>query len=179
MTIGRMLAPVLAVSISLGFMGAAAAREAENCATPESGLTGTLTAWSGEKAKAVTAHNAGDVNRTVIEVGKRTSLTMAARGGVQFVLPPEQKDMPAQYVYSAMASFRVPEAGTYSVVLSEGMWIDIVQNGALAKSTTFGRGPACTTIGKKVEFPLPAGDAVLQLFGAPYATVDVLIVKAN
>jgi hypothetical protein len=77
-------------------------------------------------------------------------------------------------MYAGIIGFRVPSDGTYRVVTDEALRIDVVADGRLVDSTTFGRGPHCS--GKFVDFPLHAGDATLQLVGAPYETVTVLIV---
>ena len=58
------------------------------------------------------------------------------------------------------------------MVTDEGMRVDVVADG-IADSTAFGRGPHCS--GKFVDFRLHAGEAMLQLVGAPYETVAVLI----
>jgi len=50
-----------------------------------------------------------------------------------------------------------------------------VQNGQPIRSLDMrGRVP-CAKYGKKIDFPLKAGDAIVQFFGAPYETIDVLI----
>ena len=67
----------------------------------------------------------------------------------------------------------MPEDKTYRVVTDEGMRIDVVADGKLVESTAFGRGPHCS--GKFVDFPLHAGEAMLQLVGAPYEAFTVLI----
>jgi len=86
--------------------------------------------------------------------------------------------MPKQYVYSGMISFGVPKDGVYSVMISEANWIDVVQNGEPIQSLDLrGRVP-CAKYGKKIDFPLRAGDAIVQFFGAPYETADVLIAPA-
>jgi len=138
-------------------------------------LTGPFTAWAEAPADAETATGAGDVADHTVPMNTRTHLKLQHRDHVEFLAPPEEPNMPADYVYSGMVSFTVPIAGTYRIASVEGMWLDVVQNGALVTSTAFGRGPEC--MGKRVDFPLEAGDAVLQLSGGPYEVVDILIAK--
>ncbi len=139
------------------------------------GLDGAYAPWGQIAVEADTATGENNVPAHAIPIGTRIHLTLAHRDDVAFVLPPEEPNMPVEYVYSGMAHFTLPEAGTYRIASVEGMWIDVVQNGVLVTSTAFGRGPEC--MGKHVDFPLTAGEAVLQLSGGPYETVDVLIVK--
>jgi hypothetical protein len=69
--------------------------------------------------------------------------------------------------------FQVPKDGTDRVVTDEGIRTDVVAVGKLADSMAFGRGPHCS--GKFVDFRRHPGQAMLQLLGAPYETVAVLI----
>lgn len=41
-----------------------------------------------------------------------------------------------------------------------------------------GRPHRLREIRKKLEFPLKSGDAIVQFFGAPYETVDVMVAPA-
>jgi hypothetical protein len=166
---GILLASFLAAAGASSQIGAPACTDA--------GLDGIYAPWAEDAADAATATGAGDVSGHSIALGVRTQLSLKHRDEVVFVLPPEEPDMPAEYVYSGMVVFDVPEAGTYRIASVEGMWLDVVQDGALIASTAFGRGPEC--MGKFVEFPLQAGDAVLQLSGGPYETVDILIVPSR
>ncbi len=110
----------------------------------------------------------------MLPLGARTQLKLAQKDIVKFAVTPGGLPQPKEYMYVGLAGFTVPKDGTYRVVTSEGMRVDVVVNGTLVESNGFGRGIACD--GKHVDFPLKAGLAILQLAGAPYEAVDVLIV---
>ena len=108
-----------------------------------------------------------------LTLGKPNDVVLVTRDSAHFAAAPGGAEQPKQYVYAGILAFHVAGDGTYRVVTSEGMRIDVVVDGKLVDSTAFGRGPRC--LGKFVDFPLHSGDATLQLVGAPYATVTVLI----
>jgi hypothetical protein len=72
----------------------------------------------------------------------------------------------------------VPKDGAYSVMIGEANWIDVIQNGQPITSLQMGRRIPCAKYGKKIEFPLKSGEAIVQFFGAPYEMVDVLVAPA-
>jgi hypothetical protein len=68
--------------------------------------------------------------------------------------------------------------GDYTVMISEANWIDVIQNGQLIQPLQMRGAISCAKCGKKIEFPLKSGEAIVPLFGAPYETVDVLVAPA-
>jgi hypothetical protein len=106
-------------------------------------------------------------------LGKPNKVKLVTGASARLPNAPGGAEQPKQYVYVGISAFQVPKDGTYRVVTDEGMRIDVVAHGKLAESTAFGRGPHCS--GKFVDFRLHAGEAILQLVGAPYESVAVLI----
>src|SRR5262249_23166194 len=135
-----------------------------------------VSAW-GMKATTVTsAHNADEAKMHLLPVGSRAQLKLAQKDTVKLPVTPGGAPQPKEYIYAGLAGVMIPKDGTYRVITGEGMRIDIVSDNAIVKSTDFGKGIACD--GKHVDFPLKAGMTMLQLAGAPYDSVDVLIVPA-
>jgi len=124
-----------------------------------------------------TAHTVAEAARSPFPFGERVALKLAQTDSVAFAHQPGEQ-MPKQYIYSGMISVRVPKGGDYTVMISEANWVDVVQGGQLIAAKQMGPRIACAKYGKKLEFPLTSGDAIVQFFGAPYETVDVLVAPA-
>jgi len=176
----RISAFALMVATSIGVAPAAGTQEDRNAACPStnSGLPQNLAAWGKPPVPVATAHDIREALMRPLMMQRRVTLTLANTETVKFAHAPTEQ-MPKQYVYSGIVSVRVPKDGVYAVMISEANWIDVIQNGEPVKSLEMrGRLP-CVKYGKKIEFSLKAGDAVVQFFGAPYEMVDVLIAPAQ
>jgi hypothetical protein len=144
------------------------------CSGPTGGLPAALAGWNKVPVSMTTARDPAEAATLNLPLEQRIAFRLTASLTMQFVHPPSEQ-MPKQYIYSGMASFSVPKDGAYSVMISEANWIDVIQNGEVIRSLEMrGRVP-CAKYGKKIDFPLKAGTAIVQFFGAPYETVDVLI----
>jgi hypothetical protein len=132
-----------------------------------------VSAWGIAPIAAQSGHDEQEARAHPLALGKPNKMKLVTRDSSRFPVAPGGAEQPKQYVYAGLAAFRIPKDGTYRVVTDEGMRIDVVAGGMLVESTAFGRGPHCS--GKFVDFPLHAGEATLQLVGAPYESVTVLI----
>lgn len=74
-------------------------------------------------------------------------------------------------------SFTIPEAGNYSVALGSAAWIDVLEDGKALEPASFGHGPECTSIRKKVIFALKPGSHVLQVAGNGAETLKLMAAK--
>lgn len=74
-------------------------------------------------------------------------------------------------------AFSVDRPGTYRVALGSGGWVDVIEGGQAVESTAHGHGPDCSGIVKMVDFPLKAGEHLLQIEGSKEASVGVLVVR--
>lgn len=77
--------------------------------------------------------------------------------------------------FGGLGSFTIERAGTYSVGLSEPIWVDVVHQGKPAETVRFGRGEACSGVRKAVTFTLAPGEHVLELSGSTVPAVGVMI----
>jgi len=132
-----------------------------------------VSAWSLPAVAGQSGHDTNEARSHPLVFGKPNKIALVTRDSAHFPAAPGGAEQPKQYMYAGLIGFHVPKDGTYRVVTDEGMRIDVVADGKLVDSTAFGRGPHCS--GKFVDFPLHAGDATLQLVGAPYESVTVLI----
>jgi hypothetical protein len=176
-TMRLMICTVVAIAVVFG-ASAYAAEAPVACTNPNAPLPASLAGWGKPAIPMETAHTVAEAGARSLPLGQRIAFKLANTTTVQFAHQPTEQ-MPKQYVYSGMASFHVPKDGTYSVMIGEANWIDVVQNGQPVRSLEMRRGRIpCITYGKKIEFPLKSGEAIVQFFGAPYETVDVLIAPA-
>jgi len=132
-----------------------------------------VAAWALPAVAAQSGHDAREARAKPLRLAAPNKVTLVTGASARLAVPPGGAEQPKQYVYVGIAAFQVPEDRTYRVVTDEGMRIDVVADGKLVEASAFGRGPNCS--GKFVDFSLHAGEAMLQLVGAPYETVTVLI----
>ena len=76
-------------------------------------------------------------------------------------------------------NFTIPEAGNYAVALGAAAWIDVLEDGKALEPASFGHGPECTTMRKKVVFALKPGLHVLQVAGNGAETLKLMVAKAS
>jgi hypothetical protein len=133
-----------------------------------------VAAWARPAAAVSSARDQREAGAHRLVLGTPNQLTLVTRDSAKLPHAPGGAEQPKVYMYAGIASFPVPADGTYTVITDEGMRLDVVVNGELVESSGFGRGVNCG--GKHVDFPLKAGQALLQLVGAPYGKVKILIV---
>ncbi|ODT87685.1 homogentisate 1,2-dioxygenase [Phenylobacterium sp. SCN 70-31] len=108
-----------------------------------------------------------------LPLGHAAAATLPRTPEVTYALRPAKPG--GSVSYGGLFAFDAPKAGTYTVALSTGAWIDVVRDGKVVESTAHGRGPACTGIRKMVAFPLEPGRYVIQIAanGAPDLSILV------
>jgi hypothetical protein len=140
------------------------------CATVRVAIPPEFATWSER-----TPVTAGTTPRTapVLSLGRGADVTLAP--GFAPVVVPAKAAQPG--TPGGLAMFQVARAGTYRVALGAPAWIEVVRQSRALPSVAHGHGPMCTGIRKIVDFRLRPGRYVLQLTGAPAATVPVLIAR--
>lgn len=74
-------------------------------------------------------------------------------------------------------AFSVDRPGTYRVALGSAGWVDVLEGGKAIESSAHGHGAECSGIVKLVDFPLKAGEHVLQIEGSKEAVVGLMVVR--
>lgn len=110
-----------------------------------------------------------------LALGRAATVTLRSTDGVRYAVKPEKPG--AANTQGGVLAFTVPAAGRYRVALSTGAWVDVVRAGAALASVAHGHGPACTTMRKMVDFDLRPGQHLLQVAGAPAATLTVMVAR--
>jgi hypothetical protein len=67
------------------------------------------------------------------------------------------------------------KTGTYRITLSDGAWIDVVQDGHEVRSTAFTGATGCAGVRKSVKFPLAATPFVIEISGATAPSIDIVV----
>lgn len=150
--------------------------EAPACAAMDATLPAGMADWNG-KAEITTAPSPEHAGHVSLALGKGYEAKLKKKGDVTFSVEPEKPG--GSVSYSGLFSFTIPEAGSYSVALGTAAWIDVLEDGKALEPASFGHGPECTTIRKKVVFALKAGLHVLQVAGNGAETLKVMVAKAS
>lgn len=91
---------------------------------------------------------------------------------------PERK--PKDGTFAGFLRFKAPpKAGAYTVSLSSGGWVDVVQDGEQLKPMEFSGATNCEGIRKTVKFDLAAGPFVVQVSGAEQNSISLAVLPAE
>ena len=103
---------------------------------------------------------------------------MRAPADAKLPSPPERA--PKEGTFAGFASFKtVPKAGLYTISLSSGGWLDVVQDGQFLKPKAFSGATDCDGIRKTVKFELSATPFVLQISGTKDDSISIAILPAE
>jgi hypothetical protein len=106
------------------------------------------------------------------------TLTLVAPADAKLPTPPERA--PKGGSFAGFAKFTsVPKAGSYTLSLSDGAWIDLVQDGHFLKPTAFSGATDCQGIRKTVKFDLSASPFVLQVSGARENSLSLVVLPSE
>jgi hypothetical protein len=109
-----------------------------------------------------------------------TGITLGLRAPNEAKLPTPPERAPKEGTFAGFATFKSPpKPGTYTVSLSEGGWVDVVQDGHFLKPKAFSGATDCDGIRKTVKYELSAGPFVLQITGTKADSVSVAILPSE
>jgi hypothetical protein len=136
-----------------------------------------MEAWSSPAPPLPAAASEADLAQASIKPGQAVAARFAPVADVKYRVPPEKADGPA--TYGGLYRLTVAEAGTYRVASSAAPWMDLFAPGSTTPTRAghFGHGPACTGLGKMVEFALQPGDYLLQFSESLTQTPEIMVVK--
>ena len=109
-----------------------------------------------------------------------SGITLALRppGDAKLPAPPERA--PREGTFAGFASFKnAPKAGLYTVSLSTGGWVDLVQDGHSLKPKAFSGATDCDGIRKSVKYEIGAGPFVLQISGTKADSISIAILPSE
>jgi hypothetical protein len=105
-------------------------------------------------------------------------LDLKAPADANLPSPPERAPKPDTFAGFTTVK-TVPANGLYSVTLSAGAWIDVLQNGAFLKPKAFSGVTGCDGIRKTVKFDLVAGPAIIQVSSVPASTIKIAVMPVT
>jgi hypothetical protein len=126
-----------------------------------------------EQAALAAADKNSIAQGSVVAAGTAALVHLAPVDQAHFPLEPQRA--PAAGSYAAVLKFTVPTAGVYTVSLSAGAWIDVIQEGAMLKPLAFSGARECPHIHKSLKFQLAPQEAILQISNAAEQEISVVV----
>src|ERR1700733_14304617 len=109
-----------------------------------------------------------------------TAVTIALVAPADAKLPTPPERAPKDGTFAGFTSFKTaPKAGLYTVSLSAGAWIDVVQDGHFLKPKAFSGATDCDGIRKTMKYELNAKPFVLQISGTKEDSLSIAILPAE
>ena len=168
-----MRAPFFIAAVLLGAAPAQAAEEPSGCDKFK---------WNIERERAaLTAPDRiGLASGGELAAPPPTGMTLALRVPAEAKLPSPPERAPKEGTFSGFATFKSPpKAGAYTVSLSVGGWVDLVQDGHPLKLKAFSGATDCEGIRKTMKYEISASPFVLQISGSKEAVASVAILPSQ
>ena len=109
-----------------------------------------------------------------------TGMTLALLAPAEAKLPSPPERAPKDGTFAGFASIKsAPKAGIYTVSLSAGGWVDLVQDGHFLKPKAFSGATDCDGIRKTMKYEIGASPFVLQISGPRENSVSVAILPSE
>ena len=109
-----------------------------------------------------------------------TGVTLALRAPADAKLPTPPERAPREGTFAGFASIKnAPKAGLYTISLSSGGWLDVVQDGHFLKPKAFSGATDCDGIRKTMKYEISASPFVLQVTGVKQDAVSVAILPSE
>ena len=168
-----MRAPLLIALVLLGTSAALAAEEPSGCDKFK---------WNIDRERAaltapdrIKLASGGDLAAL-----PSTGMTLALRAPREAQLPSPPERAPKDGTFAGFANIKgAPKAGLYTVSLSAGGWVDLVQDGHFLKPKAFSGATDCDGIRKTMKYELSASPFVLQVSGSRDASISIAILPSE
>src|SRR5271156_2533048 len=109
-----------------------------------------------------------------------TGMTLALVTPADAKLPTPPERAPKDGTFAGFANFKsAPKAGIYTISLSAGGWVDVVQDGHFLKPKAFSGATDCDGIRKTMKYEIEAKPFVLQISGTKEDSVSVAILPSE
>jgi hypothetical protein len=168
-----MRAPLLVALVLLGTTSAWAAEEPSGCDKFKWGIERERAALTApDRVKLISGAELGALPSTGITLGLR------APADAKLPSPPERA--PKEGTFAGFTAFTsAPKAGIYTISLSAGGWVDVVQDGHLLKPKAFSGATDCDGIRKTMKYEMSASPFVLQVSGTKEDSVSIAILPSE
>jgi hypothetical protein len=109
-----------------------------------------------------------------------TGVTLNLRPPAEAKLPSPPERAPKEGTFAGFASFKSsPKAGIYTISLSSGGWIDVVQGGSFLKPKANSGATGCDGIRKTMKYEISASPFVIQISGTKEDSVSMAILPSD
>jgi len=109
-----------------------------------------------------------------------TGVTLALVAPADAKLPSPPERAPKEGTFAGFTSVKTaPKAGLYTISLSAGGWVDVVQDGHFVKPKGFSGATDCEGIRKTMKYELSASPFVLQVSGARENSISIAILPTE
>ncbi|MBR1226869.1 MULTISPECIES: hypothetical protein [unclassified Bradyrhizobium] len=164
---------ILLVALLFGAAPALAAEEPSGCDKFK---------WPIERERAMLTAPDRATLASGVELGTlpSTGLTLAMVAPADARLPTPPERAPKEGSFAGFVSVKAPpKAGLYSISLSSGGWVDVVQNGSFLKPKAHSGATDCDGIRKTMKFELSANPFVLQISGTRENSISIAILPTE
>src|ERR1700731_4343615 len=168
-----MSAPLLIALVLLGAASAWAAEEPSGCDKFK---------WNidHERAALTAPDRVKLVSGSELSALPSTGITLGLSAPAEAKLPSPPERAPKEGTFAGFTTFKAPpKAGTYTVSLSAGGWVDVVQNGHALKPKAFSGATDCDGIRKTMKYEIKASPLVLQISGIKEDSVSIAILPSE
>jgi hypothetical protein len=109
-----------------------------------------------------------------------TGFTLALVAPTEAKLPSPPERAPKDGTFAGFANIKAaPKAGIYTVSLSTGAWVDVVQDGHFLKPAGFSGATDCDGIRKTMKYELSDKPFVLQISGTKDNSISIAILPVQ
>ena len=109
-----------------------------------------------------------------------TGMMLALVTPTEAKLPTPPERAPKDGTFAGFASVKTaPKAGVYTISLSAGAWVDVVQDGHFLKPAGFSGATDCEGIRKTMKYELSDKPFVLQISGTKDNSISIAILPVQ
>jgi len=109
-----------------------------------------------------------------------TGITLSLVAPADANLPAAPERAPKDGTMAGFANFKAaPKAGLYTISLSTGAWLDVMQDGHFLKPKAFSGATDCDGIRKTMKYELAAQPFVLQISGTKANAISIAILPSE
>ena len=109
-----------------------------------------------------------------------TAVTRALVAPADAKLPTPPERAPKDGTFAGFTKVAMgPKAGSYTISLSSGAWLDVVQDGHVLKPAAFSGATDCDGIRKTMNYDLSASPFLLQISGARENSLSIAILPSE
>ncbi len=133
-----------------------------------------------ERAALTAPDRVGLVSGGELAALPSTGITLALSAPAEARLPSPPERAPKEGTFAGFTSFKAPSmAGIYTVSLSAGGWVDVIQDGHVLKPKAFSGATDCEGIRKTMKYEISASPFVLQVSGIKENSVSIAILPSQ